>query len=1186
MALLCQPGSEPIPGYQLVQRLGAGGYGEVWKATAPGGLTKAIKIVYGHMRDARAEQELKSLGRIKEVRHPFILSLERYEILDNQLVIVMELADSSLLDRFEECKRTKLPGIPRNELLAYLLDASDALDYMGERYGLQHLDIKPQNLLLVGGRIKLGDFGLVKDLQGTSTSATGGITAVYATPEAFDGRVSRYSDQYSLAIVYQEMLTGCRPFPGTTALQLAAQHTKCPPWLDSLSRSDRPIIARALSKIPEQRFPTCREMVQSLLAAGAAKPKPVIHALATPEPAPSVPPPPSVPPAPAPAAGAPNSTGGPTAVRQSPTSIAVKMAPAETSGPEVTGQPLGAEGVGQPPEFEGVGLNPLRPTLVLGVGGIASWILRRLRQRLHFEGALLSRPLQSMDPQEGTLGSRKLPTPLVRLLLLDTDRAGLRLAEQREAGEPLQSAETLLVPLRRPEHYRPQSQILLRSLERRWLYNIPRSLLTGGARPLGRLALVDNAVEVLSRLREAVAALIPRPEQGTDAGQEGAIPPLGLQVILVASIAGGTGGGMVVGLGYAVQQILAEFHLPADGLCAILMHATSERPTEQELARLNAYATLVELQHFSSSGEAYPGDPEHGLLPFGPETAPFRDTYIAHLGDQLDRASVQAATDPVADYLYLSVTRGVGSFLGRWREQTRAAVYGQDRDPRLRLFGLHRLVFPRFPVATRAAELLSKRLVDRWCEPSNWEEKRTEKEALAQMSALGLDAETLADQLQAAALPVFGEDPEQCFQKIVADFPLEQTPPPGEPRSAELAKQALGKIDFFLGPGGELQGTATGTPMDLELNRHAKALASQLSRSIFDWLLTLVEDPERRFKAAQQAAHASLSHVSAACQKLRGQVAQLRNHRALMRSRLASGDFGLRSAGIAWLAKGRGEPSGTGPKQKLVAYCWLRLHESIFENILQVFETVEEQVAAFRQELQTRSEALRHFAATLVPPPSPVRAARESPHALLRLTELLPGQCATREDAARAILQRFEGKLGKPFEQAVQTEVLSPQGGLWSLSSGKRELEQTIKRELQRRARAALLDAIRDLDAAKLLLESRREPDHVLRDLLAYIASVSPNRDLPKGWQHLVVALPNSPAGTTVRQLLEPALAEVPNSFLESEGEIVLCHEVANLPLQETAELLIGSDLPLADAARQMLTRNDVAWSALDLARQ
>ena len=81
-----------IPGYTLTTRLGAGGYGEVWLAHAPGGLTKAVKIIFGAFDGRRAELELRSLHRIKMVRHPFLLSLERIEVVDNRLAIVTELA--------------------------------------------------------------------------------------------------------------------------------------------------------------------------------------------------------------------------------------------------------------------------------------------------------------------------------------------------------------------------------------------------------------------------------------------------------------------------------------------------------------------------------------------------------------------------------------------------------------------------------------------------------------------------------------------------------------------------------------------------------------------------------------------------------------------------------------------------------------------------------------------------------------------------------------------------------------------------------------------------------------------------------------------------------------------------------------------------------------------------------------
>src|ERR1700724_3435157 len=103
-------------------------------------------------------------------------------------------------------------------------ETSEALELMNMEHQLQHLDIKPQNLFLVHNHVKVADFGLVKDLEGMSAQVTGGVTPVYAAPETFDGVVSRYCDQYSLAIAYQELLTGQRPFMGTNVQQLIMQH--------------------------------------------------------------------------------------------------------------------------------------------------------------------------------------------------------------------------------------------------------------------------------------------------------------------------------------------------------------------------------------------------------------------------------------------------------------------------------------------------------------------------------------------------------------------------------------------------------------------------------------------------------------------------------------------------------------------------------------------------------------------------------------------------------------------------------------------------------------------------------------------------------------------------------------------------------------------------------------------------
>src|SRR5262249_20765415 len=344
---------------------------------------------------------------VKTVRHPYILSLERYDIIDGQLLIVMELADRNLWDRFKECRAQGLPGIPRDELLSIMQESAEALDLMNNQYGLQHLDIKPQNIFLVYNHIKVADFGLVKDLQGMTATVTGGVTPVYAAPETFDGLVSRFCDQYSLAIVYQELLTGQRPFAGTNVHQLIMQHVQGKPNLTSLPPHDQSIIGRALSKSPDERFPSCGDLVRALreerkedrrdggtvvkkVEPGPAPLRPIKPSSGADEVSRTIPGKASIV-APAPVSPSLPPTPSPTPPRRAIVEeppIKPEAIPALTAPPEITGD------------------GELFPALVIGVGQMGLSVLQQFRQMV----------------QENYGSPSSLPN--VGLLYLDTDPDG------------------------------------------------------------------------------------------------------------------------------------------------------------------------------------------------------------------------------------------------------------------------------------------------------------------------------------------------------------------------------------------------------------------------------------------------------------------------------------------------------------------------------------------------------------------------------------------------------------------------------------------------------------------------------------------------------------------------------------------------------------------------------------------
>jgi formylglycine-generating enzyme required for sulfatase activity len=246
----------------LVQRLGEGGFGEVWKARGAGGLAVALKFI--RLGGKAGGAELRALEVMKDVRHANLLGVFGAWQQEGQLILAMELADGTLLDRLNAALKQGLPGIPLGELLEYMRDAARGLDHLNA-IRIQHRDVKPQNLLLVGGSVKVGDFGLAKVLHHTLSGHTGAYTPAYVAPEFLSGQTSGQSDQYALAVSYCQLRGGRLPFEGHVT-QVLTGHAMHPPDLTMLPESERPAAARALAKEPKERWPSCRAFVDALAA--------------------------------------------------------------------------------------------------------------------------------------------------------------------------------------------------------------------------------------------------------------------------------------------------------------------------------------------------------------------------------------------------------------------------------------------------------------------------------------------------------------------------------------------------------------------------------------------------------------------------------------------------------------------------------------------------------------------------------------------------------------------------------------------------------------------------------------------------------------------------------------------------------------------------------------------------------
>ncbi len=258
------------PGYRLKRPRGRGAFGEVWEAEKETGGTVALKFLLCQ-RGQGAAQELRSIQVVRELAHTNLIPIERVWCAAGFLVVAMELADGSLADLLGIYGADLGTPFPPDHLLPLLNQAAKALDFLnncqhlvhGQWVTVQHCDVTPTNLLLVGQTVKLSDFGLTTTLTARQKVHLRAGTPAFAAPEVFQGRLSDRTDQYALAVCYCVLRGGQRPFADTPP-DFQPDYVRPAPDLSMLAPAERSAIARALSPAPQDRWPSCGELLAEL----------------------------------------------------------------------------------------------------------------------------------------------------------------------------------------------------------------------------------------------------------------------------------------------------------------------------------------------------------------------------------------------------------------------------------------------------------------------------------------------------------------------------------------------------------------------------------------------------------------------------------------------------------------------------------------------------------------------------------------------------------------------------------------------------------------------------------------------------------------------------------------------------------------------------------------------------------
>ena len=253
-------GQRPLDGYTIKRGLGQGGFGEVYFAVSDGGKEVALKLLVR----GRTETELRGISNCLNFKHPNLVHL--YDLQTDERGdhwLVMEYVHGEPLNTV---LNRNAKGLPPEQARDWFLQVAKAVAYLHD-HAVIHRDIKPGNVFVEHGMMKLGDYGLSKTVSSASLTQSANVgTVYYMAPEVGKGACTKQVDVYACGVMFYEMLTGEVPFRGDSWAEIALRHQTDLPELSRVPREYLTIIEKALNKKPENRYADMDEMIRAVEA--------------------------------------------------------------------------------------------------------------------------------------------------------------------------------------------------------------------------------------------------------------------------------------------------------------------------------------------------------------------------------------------------------------------------------------------------------------------------------------------------------------------------------------------------------------------------------------------------------------------------------------------------------------------------------------------------------------------------------------------------------------------------------------------------------------------------------------------------------------------------------------------------------------------------------------------------------